>query len=995
MTSSAHPRLSPRNATAIITTITISAISISAGAVSAPSWFSSYGGACRCSCRFHMNTSLRLLCSHRSFSGFSFPFFSRENTRGAEKEKKLEMRVNFSPPSGAKMNVEGEGEDEDAAGAAAPSLRWHREGGGQREAEKRRKNELKEEWEEGEKEEEERLAGTVVDWIAHPPPSSLRAVCTTACTCTSTNSRGDVKSDLFHKRGDRNHNDVGGSNVIVKEKRGHHHPGSSPRVVKEETRSSKGQSTPSSPPFAWSNNHKCDKHSSNNSGGDEAVKRELFSPPSASKFPMVLKGVERAKFLSALAKVKYEEWIKSRERQLAVQQEEAERSGSHLPPRMEEAIHVESERIQAALRYAAQLELVWIEEWAMRTENRSHHHHNKRNTIDSEEGENDTSSTSTTTTATATKIEKKRRNDQKGEEKNEEMERDVDGRGSNHHHRYSDSGGGSERHEISAETRLLVKRALLERVDYRKPLAYIIGSQAFYGCSLSCEYPVPYASEQTMMWVYWLVEKYWKPAFAAIRSTAVSTSTFTSSLNTPTEKKETRRDRLSSSSSFSTTTSANSSLFFFPRSPSSSSASSVIPPLHILDMCCGNGAIGIALAKQWPGQCCVVGVDIDAQAIALAKRNAAANGMIVFRPDEQGVVRKEMDGKTQHGSSQRDRGIPFSSVQAPGSSTATTTMATTTPTTTRNSRSTGRKEGGMVMGEEEAEKGGSGVVRRYWGIQGDMFRALCRNERKAAEFFPSSPTSPPSFSSSTCSFLHESEKKSGGDGSSGNSDNNHEKDSEDDLAFMARELSPEFIAQFDLVVCHPPYLLPREYDELSLQEQYWKPPVSVLGDSTRRGVKQYRYFKELSECSSLVLRSTPLFHIPSSLSPPLHDSEKDGGERMPQLVVEVGRQAALVAELLERQPPILPRAAAAAQIAAAAPVRGKTGPGYGSPPPSSQLPPHHQHPLSSLSSNASVAASHEGEGSDMNAIKTGVAWKDVEVHLDANQLPRWICARRA
>jgi release factor glutamine methyltransferase len=47
---------------------------------------------------------------------------------------------------------------------------------------------------------------------------------------------------------------------------------------------------------------------------------------------------------------------------------------------------------------------------------------------------------------------------------------------------------------------------------------------------------------------------------------------------------------------------------------------------RVLDLCCGSGCIGIALAKTVP-QASVVGVDISEQALCIARENAARHGL--------------------------------------------------------------------------------------------------------------------------------------------------------------------------------------------------------------------------------------------------------------------------------------------------------------------------------------------------------------------------------
>ncbi len=51
-------------------------------------------------------------------------------------------------------------------------------------------------------------------------------------------------------------------------------------------------------------------------------------------------------------------------------------------------------------------------------------------------------------------------------------------------------------------------------------------------------------------------------------------------------------------------------------------------PRHVIDLCTGSGCIAIALAKRWPGAE-VIGVDVSGEALAVAERNAADNGVTV------------------------------------------------------------------------------------------------------------------------------------------------------------------------------------------------------------------------------------------------------------------------------------------------------------------------------------------------------------------------------
>ncbi|KAK7200532.1 Mitochondrial N(5)-glutamine methyltransferase MTQ1 [Novymonas esmeraldas] len=128
------------------------------------------------------------------------------------------------------------------------------------------------------------------------------------------------------------------------------------------------------------------------------------------------------------------------------------------------------------------------------------------------------------------------------------------------------------------EARRQLKRHLLERVDLHKPLSYIIGSQPFFGCDIRCEPPLLCPRPETEMWTHWLVYHH---LARAERSAAGSTA---------------------------------------------SSAS----PLHILDVCCGTGCIGVALAKHLPSAI-VTAVDILPEAVRVATENARHNGLAAER----------------------------------------------------------------------------------------------------------------------------------------------------------------------------------------------------------------------------------------------------------------------------------------------------------------------------------------------------------------------------
>ncbi|CAG9583996.1 conserved hypothetical protein [Leishmania major strain Friedlin] len=125
------------------------------------------------------------------------------------------------------------------------------------------------------------------------------------------------------------------------------------------------------------------------------------------------------------------------------------------------------------------------------------------------------------------------------------------------------------------EARRQVKRSLLERVDLHKPLSYIIGSQPFFGCDIHCEAPLLCPRPETEMWTHWMVYRHLARA---------------------------------------------------ERSTPATGFSPAVSPIRILDVCCGTGCIGVALAKHLPSAV-VTALDILPEAVRVSRENAMRNGI--------------------------------------------------------------------------------------------------------------------------------------------------------------------------------------------------------------------------------------------------------------------------------------------------------------------------------------------------------------------------------
>ncbi|CCW69878.1 unnamed protein product [Phytomonas sp. Hart1] len=197
-------------------------------------------------------------------------------------------------------------------------------------------------------------------------------------------------------------------------------------------------------------------------------------------------------------------------------------------------------------------------------------------------------------------------------------------------------------------------------------------------------------------------------------------------------------------------------------------------PFHVLDLCCGTGCVGVAIAKKVP-PARVWGVDILPEAVQMSQENARQNGI----PDT-----------------------------------------------------------------------------RYTALQSDFFACFMATEIKA------------------------------GEGSLGDTSVPCEGPTKDRADSQPRkmQIADAYRHSFDLIVCNPPYVLPAQYDALPLTIKRWESRLALVGDA-RRESKQYLYFKELCEYGVEMLKPGR--------------SNDTALREVPNLVVEVGLQAEVVASLME------------------------------------------------------------------------------------------------
>lgn len=115
--------------------------------------------------------------------------------------------------------------------------------------------------------------------------------------------------------------------------------------------------------------------------------------------------------------------------------------------------------------------------------------------------------------------------------------------------------------EPTAEQSKLIEQAILDRVEKQRPLAYILGHTPFFDLKIKCEKPILIPRSDTEAWLEQVIQK------------------------------------------LQVAKNQN---------------------LKILDLCCGTGCIGLAIAQAFP-RFKVVGSDINPQAIKLSRENADIN----------------------------------------------------------------------------------------------------------------------------------------------------------------------------------------------------------------------------------------------------------------------------------------------------------------------------------------------------------------------------------
>lgn len=320
--------------------------------------------------------------------------------------------------------------------------------------------------------------------------------------------------------------------------------------------------------------------------------------------------------------------------------------------------------------------------------------------------------------------------------------------------------------------RMMVKKAVLQRVDLHKPLSYIVGSQPFCGCDIRCEQPLLCPQFETELWTYWVVD------------TVLSKAAVTQ-----------------------------------PRS------------LHVLDMCCGTGCVGVALAKHVP-QTYVTAIDVLEEAVRMTHTNARHN-------------LAEPSRVTVHQSDMFDMFLCPS--RAPSREQTCQTMATSLPASPSmaSTRSDGRSRTDGVPAARASVQVCREAEKVRHGSHDSVVIDADTNDRH---------TFSGAWADGCCTAAR-------------------------------RAVRPEWVHSLDMIVCHPPYILPMQYTRLPDHVTHWQTRMALVGTESRECC-HHSYFQELCEYGAVMLKTR---------------RERDAVLRWrPNICIEVGLQACVVASMMER-----------------------------------------------------------------------------------------------
>lgn len=193
----------------------------------------------------------------------------------------------------------------------------------------------------------------------------------------------------------------------------------------------------------------------------------------------------------------------------------------------------------------------------------------------------------------------------------------------------------------------IVKLSVLQRVDEHKPLSYIIGSQPFFGVDIICQPPLLIPRTETEMMVHWLWSTHLRPTPRAAMAKTEAAAAVNSASSVPeciADDEAPRSVKLprhghshsdggqchdhghSHGPAGQCLSAASDNASPEPTPQPASEEPAQHSRLFVLDMCCGTGCIGVALAAK-NRDLLVTSVDISPVAIETTTRNAARNGV--------------------------------------------------------------------------------------------------------------------------------------------------------------------------------------------------------------------------------------------------------------------------------------------------------------------------------------------------------------------------------